>query len=125
MSIWGGTTSTSANTYSQISGSGATLSGSVWYSAASFWESYKVLPQKFNDKHEGMALTDFLAMWTKDGYRIIELDTKELPNEEIAKRYNVYSEEALNEYGNHLGFVVILNRTNKVIRHGIFNVRGN
>jgi hypothetical protein len=128
-------TDTSANTisyhtYRVYSGSAdstsGTISGTTWYNNTSFWSDYgKQLEQRLQEHHQGMLLNDFLEMWQKDNYRIIELETKELPNERTAKRYNVYSEERLNEYGNHLGFIVILDRAGKVVSHEIFNVRGN
>lgn len=140
MSIWGASSASGGATYYNITGdvtynitnasatatAGTIINGMAWYQSASFWTGYgKQLEQKLKDKHEGMPLEDFLEMWRKDGYLIVDLETKELEDGNIAKRYNVYSEERLNEYGNHLGFVVIIDRVNKVMHHDIFNIRGN
>lgn len=98
-----------------------TASGSIWYNSNLFWRRY--LPSKFFEKKSKIPLKDFLDMWEKD-FRLVEIETKELGDGKIAKRYNVYSDEPYDGYGRHLGIVVILDRVNKVISHEVFNIIG-
>ena len=121
-SYWHTDTASTATVYQFYDWSGTTTSGTTWYNSQDFWARY--LPSKFLEKRSSMPLEDFLNLWRKDGFKLVEIETKELEKGLVAKRYNVYSDEFYEGYGRHLGIVVVLNRSNRVVNHEVFNILG-